>query len=47
MVDLRIAANKKETPEIAKPDKIINIVWKILDVTKQQKIKGLIHNINS
>ena len=37
MIDLRNPINSKETPKNENPNKIINIVEKILDFNKQEK----------
>ena len=41
MIDLRTAIIKKELPEDENPNKIVDIVEKILDFNKQQKGKGI------
>ena len=41
MIDLRNYTNNKEIAENEKPNKIIDIVEKILDFSKQQKVRGL------
>ena len=41
LIDLRNAANKKEIYENESPDKVVNIIEKILDFNKQQKDKGI------
>ena len=40
MIDLRISVNNKEIPENESPNKIIDIVKKILDFNKQLKGRG-------
>ena len=41
LIDLRNAINRKEIPENENPNKIVDIVEKILNFNKQQKGKGL------
>ena len=41
MIGLRNAINKKEISEHKNPNKLVDIVQKILDFNKQQKGKGL------
>ena len=41
MIGLRNAINKKEICEHKNPNKLVNIVQKILDFNKRQKGKGL------
>ena len=41
MIGLRNANNKKEISEHKNPNKLVDIVQKILDFNKQQKGKGL------
>ena len=41
MIDLRKAINRKKVPENENPNKIANIVEKILDFNRQQKGKGI------
>ena len=41
MIGLRNAINKKEICEHKNPNKLVNIVQKILDFNKRQKDKGL------
>ena len=41
MIDLTNAIIRKEIPEKENPNKIINIIEKILDFSKQQKGKGI------
>ena len=40
-IDLRNNINRKEVPENGNPEKIANIVEKILDFNKQRKGKGI------
>ena len=40
MINLKDSINGKETPENENPKKIVNIVEKILNFSKQQNIKG-------
>ena len=41
MIHLRNAFIRKEIPENENPNKIVNVVEKILDFNKQQKSKGI------
>ena len=41
MIDLRNAIIRKEIPENEIPNKVLNIVEKIIDFNKQQKGKGI------
>ena len=41
LIDLRNSINSREIPENKNPKKIVNIVEKILEFTKQQKGKGI------
>ena len=41
MIDLRNAITRKEIPENEIPNKVLNIVEKIIDFNKQQKGKGI------
>ena len=40
MIDLANAINRKEIPENENPEKVVNVVEKILYFKKQQKGKG-------
>ena len=39
MIDLRNAVDKKQLPETKNPDKVIDIVEKILDFASNNKLK--------